>query len=91
VSHDGIAVALTQLEWKLLRTLAANAERTLTHRFLFEAVWERVFGNPQQYLRVHLPNLRRKVEPDRRSPRLIVTEPNVGYRFSLPEGEELGR
>ncbi|MGH7670981.1 MAG: winged helix-turn-helix domain-containing protein, partial [Gemmatimonadaceae bacterium] len=43
--------------------------------------WGRAFGNPQQYLRVHITNLRRKVEVDPSRPQLIITEPGVGYRF----------
>jgi two-component system KDP operon response regulator KdpE len=59
--------------------------RTLTHSQLFHAVWNRSNGDPQQYLRVHIANLRRKIEVDSLRPRLIVTEPGVGYRFeALP-------
>ncbi len=74
-------IRLTRTEWSLLQTLVTHAGRTLTHQQLFDAVWGRSFGNPQQYLRVHLTNLRRKVEREPASPRLIVTDPGVGYRF----------
>jgi two-component system KDP operon response regulator KdpE len=84
VTRDGETVHLTPTEWKILRTLAQQAGRTLTHQHIFDAVWGRAYGNPQQYLRVHLTNLRRKVEPDPSSPVLLVTEPGVGYRFELP-------
>lgn len=84
VIRDGHVVRLTPIEWKLLRTLGAEAGRTLTHRQIFDAVWQRPFGNPQQYLRVHMTKLRRKIEPDPSSPVLIVTEPGVGYRLELP-------
>jgi two-component system KDP operon response regulator KdpE len=77
-------VHLTPIEWELLRTFASQAGRTLTHRQLFNAVWGRSFGDPQQYLRVHVANLRRKVESDPVRPKLIVTEPGVGYRLELP-------
>jgi two-component system KDP operon response regulator KdpE len=80
---DGI-VKLTRTEWRLLQALVMHAGRTMTHQQLFDAVWAKSFGNPQQYLRVHVTNLRRKVEREPASPRLIVTEPGVGYRF---EGE----
>ncbi|HTQ80544.1 MAG TPA: response regulator, partial [Thermoanaerobaculia bacterium] len=51
------SVHLTPIEWELLRTLLTQAGRTLTHRQLFNAVWGRSFGDPQQYLRVHIANL----------------------------------
>ena len=57
---------------------------TRPHQQLFNAVWGRAFGDPQQYLRVHVANLRRKIEQDAVRPQLIVTEPGVGYRFEMP-------
>jgi two-component system KDP operon response regulator KdpE len=78
-------IRLTRLEWALLQTLITHAGRTLTHQQLFDAVWAKSFGNPQQYLRVHMTNLRRKIEREPASPKLIVTDPGVGYRF---EGAE---
>ena len=83
VTRQGEVVHLTPIEWELLRTLASQAGRTLTHQQLFDAVWGKAVGNPQQYLRVHVTNLRRKIEREPASPRLIVTEPGVGYRFEL--------
>jgi two-component system KDP operon response regulator KdpE len=77
-------VHLTPIEWELLRTFATQAGRTLTHRQLFNAVWGRTFGDPQQHLRVHVANLRRKIERDPVRPQVIVTEPGVGYRLDLP-------
>ena len=81
VSRDGAAVHLTPLEWDLLRVLATNAGRTLTHRYLFAQVWARSEGDAQQYLRVHVASLRRKLERDPVRPERIITEPGVGYRF----------
>jgi two-component system KDP operon response regulator KdpE len=81
VSRDGLPVHLTPIEWELLRTLATNAGRTMTHRQLFSQVWSRSHGDAQQYLRVHVANLRRKLERDPVRPRVIITEPGVGYRF----------
>jgi two-component system KDP operon response regulator KdpE len=81
---QGAAVHLTPIEWGLLRTLATQAGRTLTHRQLFAAVWPaRSHGDAQQYLRVYVASLRRKLELDPVRPRLIITEPGVGYRFQL--------
>lgn len=82
--RGGALIHLTPIEWDLLRALATQAGRTLTHRQLFRAVWGDGSGDPQQYLRVHVANLRRKVERDPVRPELIRTEPGVGYRFDLP-------
>jgi two-component system KDP operon response regulator KdpE len=86
VRRDGRLIRLTRIEWQLLQTFVAHAGRTLTHQQIFDAVWAKSFGNPQQYLRVHLTNLRRKIEREPAAPRLIITEPGVGYRFVAPEG-----
>lgn len=74
-------VHLTPIEWELLRVLATNQGRTLTHAQLFSQVWKRAEGDAQQYLRVHVASLRRKLERDPVRPRFIHTEPGVGYRF----------
>jgi two-component system, OmpR family, KDP operon response regulator KdpE len=55
----------------------------LTHQQLFRSVWSgRTFGDAQQYLRVYVARLRRKLEPDAVRPQYIHTEPGVGYRFA---------
>jgi two-component system KDP operon response regulator KdpE len=83
LSRDGELVHLTPVEWDLLTTLMTNAGRTLTHRHLFTEVWRgRQFGDAQQYLRVYVAHLRRKIEADSLHPRYIITEPGVGYRFA---------
>ena len=81
VTKNGENVHLTRIEWQLLRTLLKHAGRTLTHQQLFHAVWGNASGDMQQYLRVHVRSLRRKLEADPVRPKLIVTEPGVGYRF----------
>jgi two-component system, OmpR family, KDP operon response regulator KdpE len=85
VRRDGEVIRLTRIEWLLLHAMVQNAGRTLTHQQLFDAVWARTYGNPQQYLRVHVTNLRRKIERKPATPRLIVTDPGVGYRFEVPD------
>jgi two-component system KDP operon response regulator KdpE len=84
VTRMGETVHLTPIEFAILRTLASQAGRTLTHQQIFDAVWGKAIGNAQQYLRVHITNLRRKIESEPATPRLLVTEPGVGYRFELP-------
>ncbi|HEX5726954.1 MAG TPA: response regulator [Longimicrobiaceae bacterium] len=81
VTRGGDEVHLTPTEWDLLRAFVAQAGKTLTHDQIFRAVWGRGSGDPQAYLRVHVANLRRKIERDPVRPALIVTEPGVGYRF----------
>jgi two-component system, OmpR family, KDP operon response regulator KdpE len=81
VTRDGTAIHLTPTEWELLRVMATHAGRTLTHAQLFAKVWARTHGDAQQYLRVHVASLRRKLERDQIRPRIIFTEPGVGYRF----------
>jgi len=85
VQRDGATVHLTPTEWGLLRALLTNRGRTMTHRQLFRAVWGNVEGDAQQYLRVYVGQLRRKLEADPVRPKLIRTEPAVGYRFELDQ------
>ena len=83
LARSGALVHLTPIEWELLRVLMTHAGKTMTHRQLFADVWPgRSYGDAQQYLRVHVAHVRRKVEPDPLSPRYIFTEPGVGYRFA---------
>jgi two-component system KDP operon response regulator KdpE len=84
VDRAGEQIHLTPIEWQILSTLVAARGRILTHQQIFDAVWGRQYGSPQQYLRVHITNLRRKIESDPAAPQLIVTEPGVGYRVELP-------
>ena len=81
VTRDGAPVHLTPIEWELLRVLATNAGRTMTHAQLYGRVWDRPHGDAQQNLRVHVASVRRKLERDPVQPRIIITEPGVGYRF----------
>ncbi len=84
VARDGVPQRLTPTEWALLRALVLNAGRPLTARQLWDLVWDREFGDYAVHVRVHMTHLRRKVEPNPAVPRLIVTEPGVGYRFVVP-------
>lgn len=78
----GTEIHLTPLEYKLLLTLAKSPGRVLTHRVLLREVWGPDATEEVHYLRVFVASLRRKVEADATRPRLIVTEPGVGYRFA---------
>jgi two-component system KDP operon response regulator KdpE len=78
---DGHEVHLTPIEFDLLRLLIRNRGRLMTHRDLLVNVWGTGYGDDTQVLRAHIANLRRKIEPAD-GPRLIKTDPGVGYRFA---------
>jgi two-component system KDP operon response regulator KdpE len=86
VERKGAPVHLTPTEWALLRTLVNHPRQTLTHQQLFHQVWGNAVGDAQQYLRVYVGHLRRKIEADPVRPRFIHTESGVGYRFE-PEDD----
>jgi two-component system KDP operon response regulator KdpE len=84
VRRDGQPVHLTPIEFDLLRTLARNRGRLMTHRKLLAEVWGAEYVDDVQTLRTHIARLRAKIEPEGdTAPRYIVTDPGVGYRFSL--------
>jgi len=84
VAVRGRDVHLTPKEFELLRQLVLNAGKPLTHRRLLQAVWGPDYGDEPEYLRVMINQLRKKLESDPTRPKLILTEPWVGYRFQSP-------
>jgi two-component system, OmpR family, KDP operon response regulator KdpE len=78
-------VRLTPKEFELLRHLVANQGKAIPHRRLLQAVWGPDYGEENEYLRVFINQLRKKVEPDPSHPRYILTEPWLGYRFEVPQ------
>ncbi|HWF32738.1 MAG TPA: response regulator transcription factor [Solirubrobacteraceae bacterium] len=84
VLRDGAPVHLTPIEFELLRVLLRNRGRLMTHRKLIAEVWGAEYVDDVQPLRTHIARLRAKIEPEGvAAPRYIVTDPGVGYRFSL--------
>jgi two-component system KDP operon response regulator KdpE len=81
VRRDGEQVHLTPTEFELLRALALNRGRLMTHSTLLSDVWGPGYADDLQVLRAHIANLRRKIEPAD-GPRYIRTDPGVGYRFA---------
>ncbi|MFB0617969.1 response regulator [Streptomyces sp. AGS-58] len=73
---------LTPTEWHLLEILVRNPGRLVTQRQLLQEVWGPRYEKETNYLRVHLANLRRKLEPEPAQPRYLITEPGIGYRFT---------
>jgi two-component system KDP operon response regulator KdpE len=83
VLRDGEPVHLTPIEFDLLRVLARNRGRLMTHRALLVEVWGPGYADDVQALRTHIARLRAKIEPQGSPvPRYIVTDPGVGYRFA---------
>jgi two-component system, OmpR family, KDP operon response regulator KdpE len=78
----GGEVRLTPTEWHLLEVLIREPGRLVTQRQLLQQVWGPGYETETNYLRVHLANLRRKLEPDPGRPRYLITEPGIGYRFT---------
>jgi two-component system KDP operon response regulator KdpE len=72
---------LTPIEYKLLALFAQNAGKVLTHRLILNQVWGPAYSTQTHYVRVHMAELRKKVEADPSRPKLLVTEPGVGYRL----------
>lgn len=87
VEKEGAMVHLSRKEYDLLAILARHADHVLTHAEILRAVWGPAHVHDTAYLRVYVKQLRQKLEPDPNAPRLIVTEPGVGYRFRLPVTE----
>jgi two-component system KDP operon response regulator KdpE len=81
VFRAGEEVHLTPTEYRLLAALVRQAGRVLTHRQLLETVWGANYADQTHYLRVYMAQLRHKLEPDPARPRLLTTEPGVGYRL----------
>ena len=82
VRVEGSEIHLTPIEFDLLRTLARNRGRLMTHRSLLVEVWGPQYASDTQILRTHIANLRRKIEPAGEGPRYIRTDPGVGYRLA---------
>ncbi|HEV8150280.1 MAG TPA: winged helix-turn-helix domain-containing protein, partial [Gemmatimonadales bacterium] len=73
-------VHLTPTEYKLLLTLVRHAGRVITHRQLLHEVWGANYVEQTHYLRVYMAQLRHKLERDPTRPRVLITEPGIGYR-----------
>ena len=84
VAANGRDVKLSPTEYKLLYELVTNAGRVVLHQDLLARVWGREYRDETEYLRVYIRYLRQKIEEDPSQPKLILTEPGVGYRFSAP-------
>lgn len=83
VTVAGAAVHLTPIEFRLLALLGKNAGKVLTHRQILKEIWGPHAAEQAHYVRVHVAELRKKIERDPARPRLLITEPGVGYRLKV--------
>jgi two-component system KDP operon response regulator KdpE len=81
VQRGGEDLHLTPIEYRLLTQLATQPDRVITYRQLLQAVWGPGHADDTHYVRVHMANLRKKVEPDPSRPAHLLTETGIGYRF----------
>lgn len=84
VTLRGERVKLSPKEFSLLKVLAINAGKLLTHKFLMKEVWGEAHGDDNQYLRIYVAQLRQKLEIDPARDQFIVNEPGIGYRLEEP-------
>jgi two-component system KDP operon response regulator KdpE len=84
VHRDGERIQLTPHEFALLRLLALNEGKLLTHRMILREVWGSAYQAESHYLHVYVSQLRRKIERDPTRPRYLLTEPGAGYRLVAP-------
>ena len=81
VTRAGQTVHLTPTEWHLVEVLVRHAGRLVTQKQLLQEVWGPEYGTESAYLRVHIGQIRKKLEPDPARPRHFITERGMGYRF----------
>ncbi len=79
VTVEGNVVHLTHTQYEVLKYLALNAGKVVTHRTLLRAVWGPQYEQNAHYLRIFIGQLRRKIEPDPSHPRYLLTDPGIGY------------
>lgn len=82
LTRAGAEIRLTPKEFDLLSCLARNAGRVVTHKQILNAVWGPAHTENTQYLRVYVGHLRQKIEKDPDDPRIVLTEPGIGYRIA---------
>ena len=85
VTRSGKPIKLTAIEYSLLRLLACNVGKVLTHRYILKEVWGPNASDQTHYLRVYVARLREKIELNSSRPVMLITEAGIGYRFVTPE------
>ena len=85
LTRKGVEISLTRTEFDIVACLIENLDCVVTSKMILETVWGPHHGEYSQTLRVHIGHIRKKIEPDPSRPRYVLTEPGVGYRFSIPD------
>ena len=85
LARKGVEISLTRTEFDIVACLIENLDCVVTSKMILETVWGPHHGEYSQTLRVHIGHIRKKIEPDPSQPRYVLTEPGVGYRFSIPD------
>jgi two-component system KDP operon response regulator KdpE len=85
VTRAGTVIHLTPIEYRLLTLLARHAGKVLTHQFILREVWGPAYASQTHYVRVHMAELRKKIETEPSRPSHLLTEPGVGYRLRGPD------
>ena len=85
LARKGVEISLTRTEFDIVACLIENLDCVVTSKMILETVWGPHHGEYSQTLRVHIGHIRKKIEPDPSRPRYVLTEPGVGYRFSIPD------
>ena len=83
VERHGEQLHLTPIEYRLLTYLASQPDRVITHKQLLNAVWGPGHAEDTHYVRVHMANLRKKIEVEASMPKHVITEAGIGYRFVM--------
>ena len=83
VTVDEQEIKLTVTEYSLLSLFARNAGKVLTHSYISRQIWSNPYADNAQILRVHIGQIRKKIERDPSIPELLITEPGVGYRLKI--------
>lgn len=78
-------IKLSPKEFNLLKILAMNEGRLLTHKYLMQQVWGEAYSDDNQYLRIYIAQLRQKIEKDPVRDQFIINEPGIGYRMEKPQ------
>jgi two-component system, OmpR family, KDP operon response regulator KdpE len=86
VTIAGREIQLTPIEYDLLRLLAENEGKLMTHPTILREIWGPAYAEESNYLHVYVSHVRRKIEPDPARPRYILNQPGVGYRLVDPSG-----
>ena len=85
VKHNGELVKLTATEYSLLSLFVRNADKVITHSYILKEIWGKMYSDDNQYVRIYIAQLRKKLENNPNKPQYFVTESGVGYRFVMVE------